>query len=168
METFDYIVIGAGSAGCVVAARLSERADVSVLLLEAGGPDSHPTLKMPVAFLKAVINPAFNWGYMTEPEPCLGGQALVASARPRARWLRLHQWHVLYARSPVGLRRLGAHGRDRLGLRERAAVFPEDGNELARRRQVSRRLWPHTRAAHRYHASRARAAHVRCDGRRLQ
>lgn len=76
METFDYIVIGAGSAGCVVAARLSERADTSVLLLEAGGPDSHPTLKMPVAFLKAVLNPAFNWGYMTEPEPCLGGRRL--------------------------------------------------------------------------------------------
>jgi choline dehydrogenase len=76
VETFDYIVVGAGSAGCVMAARLSERAQVSVLLLEAGGPDSHPTLKMPVAFLKAVINPAFNWGYMTEPEPCLNGRRL--------------------------------------------------------------------------------------------
>ena len=76
METFDYIVIGAGSAGCVVAARLSERADTSVLILEAGGRDSHLTLKMPVAFLKAVINPAFNWGYMTEPEPCLQGRRL--------------------------------------------------------------------------------------------
>src|SRR3954471_3042552 len=76
VETFDYIVIGAGSAGCVVAARLSERADTSVLLLEAGGQDSHLTLKMPVAFLKAVINPAFNWGYMTEPEPQLKGRQL--------------------------------------------------------------------------------------------
>ena len=76
VEAFDYIVIGAGSAGCVMAARLSEQADVSVLLLEAGGTDSHPTLKMPVAFLKAVVNPAFNWGYTTEPEPHLNGRRL--------------------------------------------------------------------------------------------
>lgn len=76
MEAFDYIVIGAGSAGCVIAARLSEDSDASVLLLEAGGEDRHFTLKMPVAFLKAVINPAFNWGYMTEPEPHLNGRPL--------------------------------------------------------------------------------------------
>ncbi len=76
MESFDYVVIGAGSAGCVVAARLSEQAKVSVLLLEAGGQDSHLTLRMPVAFLKAVLNPAFNWGYTTEPEPHLQGRRL--------------------------------------------------------------------------------------------
>lgn len=76
MEEFDYIVVGAGSAGCVVAARLSEDPAVSVLLLEAGGRDTHPTLKMPVAFLKAVLNPRFNWGYVTEPEPHLGGRSL--------------------------------------------------------------------------------------------
>ena len=74
MDTFDYIVVGAGSAGCVVAARLSEDPNVSVLLLEAGGDDSHYSLRMPVAFLKAVINPAFNWGYLSEPEPHLGGR----------------------------------------------------------------------------------------------
>ena len=55
-ETFDYVVVGAGSAGCVMAARLSEDPKVSVLLLEAGGTDSDLTLKMPVAFLKAVID----------------------------------------------------------------------------------------------------------------
>ena len=76
MDTFDYIVVGAGSAGCVLASRLSESRETSVLLLEAGGPASHPTLKMPVAFLKAVINPAFNWGYVTEPEPHLKGRRL--------------------------------------------------------------------------------------------
>lgn len=76
MEEFDYLVIGAGSAGCALAARLSEDADTSVLLLEAGGKDTHPTLKMPVAFLKAVVNPAFNWGFMTEPEPNLNGRQL--------------------------------------------------------------------------------------------
>jgi choline dehydrogenase len=76
VEAFDYIVVGAGSAGCVVAARLTEDRDVSVLLLEAGGDDSDYSLRMPVAFLKAVVNPAFNWGYMSEAEPHLKGRQL--------------------------------------------------------------------------------------------
>lgn len=76
MEEHDYIVVGAGSAGCALAARLTEDPGTSVLLLEAGGRDSHPTLKMPVAFLKAVLNPRFNWGYVTEPEPQLHGRQL--------------------------------------------------------------------------------------------
>jgi choline dehydrogenase len=76
VEEFDYIVVGAGSAGCVVAARLSEDADTSVLLLEAGGDDRHVTIAMPLGFLKAVVNPRFNWGFMTEPEPHLNGRPL--------------------------------------------------------------------------------------------
>ncbi|WP_126173917.1 GMC family oxidoreductase [Altericroceibacterium xinjiangense] len=75
-EHFDYIVVGAGSAGCVVAARLSEDPHVNVLLLEAGQRDEHPYLKMPLAFLKAMPDPRFNWPYMTEPEPHLNGRQL--------------------------------------------------------------------------------------------
>ena len=75
-STYDYIVVGAGSAGCVVAARLSENPDCSVLLLEAGGPDNHPYLRMPMAFLKVMVDPRFDWGYMSEPEPNLGGRKL--------------------------------------------------------------------------------------------
>ena len=113
METFDYIVIGAGSAGCVVAARLSERVGTSVLLLEAGGADSHPTLKMPVAFLKAVINPAFNWGYMTEPEPCLGGRRLWL---PRGRVLG-GSGSTLQTSAHCQLRTQSSHAKLKIGWR---------------------------------------------------
>jgi choline dehydrogenase len=75
-EIFDYIVVGAGSAGCVVAARLSEDPAAQVLLLEAGGRDEHLYLKMPLAFLKAMPDPRFNWTYLTEPEPHLDGRRL--------------------------------------------------------------------------------------------
>ena len=75
-EHFDYIVVGAGSAGCVIAARLSEDPATSVVLLEAGGEDRHLYLKMPLAFLKAMPDPRFNWTYLTEPEPHLDGRRM--------------------------------------------------------------------------------------------
>jgi len=75
-EVFDYIVVGAGSSGCVVAARLSEDGDANVLLLEAGGRDDHLYLKMPLAFLKAMPDPRFNWTYWTEPEPNCDGRRM--------------------------------------------------------------------------------------------
>lgn len=75
-EQFDYIVVGAGSSGCVVAARLSEDSQAQVLLLEAGGRDDHFYLKMPLAFLKAMPDPRFNWTYRTEPEPHLDGRRM--------------------------------------------------------------------------------------------
>ncbi len=81
---FDYIVVGAGSAGCVLASRLSEDEDRSVLLLEAGGPDNHYLLRMPLGFLRAMMNPQFSWGYFSEPEPQLRGRRVPL---PRGRVL---------------------------------------------------------------------------------
>ena len=75
-KTYDYIIIGAGSAGCVLAARLSEDKDVKVLVLEAGGKDDHLYLKMPIGFLRAMFNPKFNWGYTSEPEPQLNNRRI--------------------------------------------------------------------------------------------
>ena len=60
-DSFDYIVVGAGSSGCVVAARLSEDPATRVLLLEAGGSDDHPLIRMPLGFLRAMTKPEFNW-----------------------------------------------------------------------------------------------------------
>jgi choline dehydrogenase len=69
MKPFDYVIVGAGSAGCVLAARLSEDPKNSVRLLEAGGEDSYWLLHMPLAFPRVSSLPAFNWGYSGEPEP---------------------------------------------------------------------------------------------------
>ncbi|MBV8578528.1 MAG: GMC family oxidoreductase N-terminal domain-containing protein, partial [Acetobacteraceae bacterium] len=65
----DYIIVGAGSAGCVLANRLTADPRTPVLLLEAGGSDAHPYVRAPAAFLKTLANPRFNWCYTTEPVP---------------------------------------------------------------------------------------------------
>jgi choline dehydrogenase len=75
-QEFDYIIVGAGSAGCVLANRLSERADVRVLLLEAGGRDLHPLIHMPAGLSRLVGNTTLNWEFYTEPEPELNGRRL--------------------------------------------------------------------------------------------
>ncbi len=65
-DTFDYIVVGAGSAGCVVAARLSENENARVLLLEGGGPDDHPNVKDPAKW-PTLLHGLLDWGWMTAP-----------------------------------------------------------------------------------------------------
>ena len=75
-RSFDYIIVGAGSAGCVLAHRLTEDKDRSVLLLEAGGRDKHFLLRMPLGFLKAMFRPEFGWGYVGEAEQQLEGRQL--------------------------------------------------------------------------------------------
>ena len=77
----DYVIVGAGSAGCVLASRLSEDPDVKVLLLEAGGPDTAPELHIPAAF-PAVFKSSLDWDLLGEQEPGLGGRRLYL---PRGR-----------------------------------------------------------------------------------
>ena len=75
-DTYDFIVTGAGSAGCVIAARLSEFGRHRVLLLEAGPPDRNPWIHIPLGFAKTYVNPAVNWKFETVPQPQLANRRL--------------------------------------------------------------------------------------------
>ncbi len=84
MDTFDYVIVGAGSAGCVLASRLSEDADVSVCVLEAGPRDWHPYIHLPAGFIKTFYDPRVNWCYSQEPGPWTAGRRIFA---PRGKTL---------------------------------------------------------------------------------
>ncbi len=81
---FDYIIVGAGSAGCVLANRLSAGGRHSILLLEAGPPDSYPWIHIPIGYAKTMFHPVLNWGFYTEPDPGMNGRKVYW---PRGRTL---------------------------------------------------------------------------------
>lgn len=74
--SYDYIIVGAGSAGCALAYRLSREASRKVLLLEAGAKDSYPAIHIPLGFAMMMKNPRVNWCYETEPEPNMHNRRL--------------------------------------------------------------------------------------------
>ena len=75
-DPFDYVIVGGGTAGCLLANRLSADSDVSVLLLEAGGNDRYPWIHIPVGYLYCIGNPRTDWLYQTEADPGLNGRSL--------------------------------------------------------------------------------------------
>ena len=82
--SFDYVIVGAGSAGCVLANRLTEDGRHRVLLLEAGGRDTNPWLHIPLGYGKVFDDPKLNWCYATEPDPTCGNRRIV---QPRGKVL---------------------------------------------------------------------------------
>jgi 4-pyridoxate dehydrogenase len=75
-KSFDYIIIGAGSAGCTLANRLSADPDVRVLLLEAGAWDRHPFVKLPLAWGRVLLDRMYDWGYDGEPQETMAGRRI--------------------------------------------------------------------------------------------
>jgi choline dehydrogenase len=84
MRKADYIIIGAGSAGCVLANRLTEDPKINVILLEAGGEDLNPLIHIPAGYIKTMVNPAINWMFESEPE---ANTAMRPIAFPRGKVL---------------------------------------------------------------------------------
>ena len=75
-DEYDYIIIGAGSAGCVLAARLTEDPSITVLVLEAGGTDRSLFVRMPIALSIPLQSEKYSWRYFTEPEPYMNGRRI--------------------------------------------------------------------------------------------
>ena len=84
MESFDYVIVGAGSAGSVLATRLSEDGKTTVCVLEAGPSDWHPFIHIPAGFMYTLVNPRVNWMYTSEPSEWTGGRRIAA---PRGKTL---------------------------------------------------------------------------------
>ncbi|WP_413460506.1 GMC family oxidoreductase [Herbaspirillum huttiense] len=84
MQIFDYVIVGAGSAGCVLANRLSEDGKYSVCLLEAGPKDSYAWIHIPIGYAKTMQHPKYNWRFYTEPEPNMGNRKMY---QPRGKTL---------------------------------------------------------------------------------
>ncbi len=143
---YDYVIVGAGSAGCVLAARLSEDPDVNVALLEAGGADTDDEIHIPAAF-GALFKGRRDWDMSTEPEPQL--EQAAHCYLPRAKMLGgcSSMNAMVYIRGNrrdydewAELRRRG------LGLRRRAAVLQEGRGQRARRGHLPRRRGSAARA----------------------
>ena len=77
---FDFVIVGAGSAGCLLANRLSANPEHRVLLIEAGGEDNWFWIKIPVGYLYTIANPRTDWCFSTEPDPGLAGRSIGTGA----------------------------------------------------------------------------------------
>ncbi len=75
-DTFDYVIVGSGAAGSVLASRLTEDPNVTVCVLECGPPDRHPYIHIPAGFIKMLFNPTYTWQFQTEPGEGINGRRI--------------------------------------------------------------------------------------------
>ena len=81
-EHYDYVIVGAGAAGCVLADRLSASRQLRVLVLEAGGPDTKLMIRIPAGFTRTIFDPSIGWSYNNAPAPATGNRVIPC---PRGR-----------------------------------------------------------------------------------
>ena len=140
-ETFDFIVTGAGSAGCAVAARLSESGRYRVLLLEAGRRDSNPWIHIPLGYHKLYTHARYNWKFESEPSPA--STAAPPTSRAARCWAapaRSTAWSTCAARRPTTT--AGASAAARAGTTRACCPTSEGREPGARRERVPRRRRP--------------------------
>ena len=139
---FDYVIVGAGSAGCVLANRLSADGKHSVLLLEAGPKDTNPWIHMPLGYGRLFKEKTVNWMYQTEPEPGLDGRSVF---QPRGKMLGGSSSinGLLYVRGQhEDYDRWRQRGNAGWGFDDVLPYFKKAENQVARRRRVPRRRRP--------------------------
>ena len=106
-ETFDYVIVGAGAAGSILANRLSGDHKTSVCVLEAGPKDWHPFLHIPAGFIKVLFDSAFTWQFSSEPTDNTKGRRVPIPSRAHARRFDRHQRPGLQPWPAWGLRCVG-------------------------------------------------------------
>ena len=140
-DEFDYIVTGAGSAGCVLANRLSASGKHRVLLLEAGGKDSSFWIHVPMGYAKTFVDPKVNWMFESEPEERLNNRTMY---QPRGKVLGGTSSinGMIYMRGHAAdydqWRQLGNEGWD---YEFGPAVFSQGRGQRTRRQRISRLRW---------------------------
>ena len=156
LEEFDYVIVGAGAAGCVLANRLSESGKNTVAVIEAGGQDNHIWIKIPAGFNKTVYNDKLNWGYETAPGPYIDNRRIKYPRGKVLGRLGLDQRPSLRARPGGRLRHVGAARLPRLVVERRAALL--QARRIAHRRQRRRARPLRSRSASRTSTIRTRSA----------
>ena len=115
MTQYDYIVIGAGSAGCVVANRLTEDPETTVLLIEAGNPATKPEIQVPVSWI-GLLGTEVDWAYFHRTRTVSPWTQNISAARKSCRWQQFDQCHGLHSRKSAGFRSLASIRQSRLEL----------------------------------------------------